>query len=156
MATTLEKILATALAVAIIIAVVALVMEVHVSSYGSISAIGLDIWQDANLTQPLTQINWGTLKPGEMVGVTFYGRNYGNINETLSIQVGNWTFNGIPEQNFTLVANASQYFAIAWNCTGYVLHPAQVVTAYLTLALSTSLNKVSTFTNDITIIGTET
>ena len=139
----------------VILAVVALTLNVHVTSHGSITAIGLDIWKDAKLTQPLTDIDWGTLDPGEMVGVVFYARNYGNVNVSLSMQVGNWTFNGVPEQNFTAVANASQYFALAWNCTGYVLQSTQVVTANMTLAVSPSISKITSFTNDIVITGKE-
>lgn len=154
MATTLEKILAAALVAVVIVAVVALTMNVHLTSHGHITAIGLDVWKDVNLTQPLTDIDWGTLDPGEMVGVIFYARNYGNVNETLSIQAGNWTFNGVSEQNFT-VPNASQYFALAWNCSGYLLHPAQVVTANMTLAVSPSISKITSFTNDIVLKGTE-
>jgi hypothetical protein len=154
MATTLEKGLAIALAAVIILAVVALTMNVHVTSHGHITAIGLDIWKDANLTQPLIDIDWGTLDPGEMVGVIFYARNYGNVNETLSIQAGNWTFNGIPEQNFT-IPNGSQYFALAWNCSGYLLRPAQIVTANMTLTVSPSISKITDFTNDIVVKGTE-
>ena len=154
MTTTLEKILAAALVAVVILAVVALTINVHVTSHGSITAIGLDIWKDAKLSQPLTDIDWGTLDPGEMVGVVFYARNYGNVNETLSMQAGNWTFNGVPEQNFT-VPNASQYFALAWNCTGYILQSTQVVTANMTLTVSPLISKITSFTNDILIKGTE-
>jgi len=156
MATTLEKILAVALVAVVIVAVVALSMQVHVTSHGHITAIGIDVWKDAGLTQQLTDIDWGTLDPGMMVGVIFYARNYGNVNVTLSMQTGNWTFNGVPEQNFTAAPNGSQYFGLAWNCTGYVLQPAQVVTANMTLTVSPSINKITNFTNDITITGTKT
>jgi hypothetical protein len=155
--TTLEKVLAVALVAVIIVAVVALSLEVHVTSHGHITAIGLDVWKDAGLTQQLTDIDWGTLDPGSMVGIIFYARNYGNVNVTLSMQVGNWTFNGIPEQNFTQAPNSSQYFAFSWNCTGYLLQSTQVVTVNMTLAVSPLIsNKITIFTNDIVIKGTKT
>jgi hypothetical protein len=73
-----------------------------------------------------------------------YLRNEGNVALTLSIQAANWN-----------PASASSYFTLGWNLGGYVLAPNQVVSALLTLLVSSNISGITSFSFDITISATQ-
>ena len=142
--------LSIALAVVLIVAAAAILLSVQqrVHSTGKISAVGLDLFTNSSLTVPLTSIDWGVLNPGDMAGVSFYARNSGNINVTLSIATGNWTLNGVS-------SNQTSFLAFSWNYTNQILLPTQAVPLQLTLTVSPQILNITSFTFDIFINATK-
>jgi hypothetical protein len=84
------------------------------------------------------------LDPGATTTATIYLKNEGNVPVTLSISAGNWN-----------PASASSYFTLTWNRGGYVLAVGASVQAVLSLAVSSSISGVTTFSFDITITATQ-
>jgi hypothetical protein len=84
------------------------------------------------------------LDPGSTATATIYLKNEGNVPVTLSISAGNWN-----------PASASSYFTLTWNRAGYVLAVGTSVPAVLSLAVSSSISGITTFSFDITITATQ-
>jgi len=145
MATRTEMVLGTALIVTIVIAVtVVLTMNRAVGNVGKIRAIGFDVFADRNCTAPLTQIDWGLLSPGEMALFTMYARNSGNVNITLSYNTTGWN-----------PVNASAFLLVAWNYSGQMIKPLEVVAVSTTLTVSPSISGVTNFSYTMNIQATE-
>lgn len=146
MATDTEKFLAGALIAVIITAViiVTLIAFHNISNVGKISAVGFDIFQDAACTMNLTIIDWGTLHPGEMAAAIMFARNSGNVNVTLGYNVTGWTPVTFPI-----------YFILAWNYTGYILHPFEVSAIMWTLTVSPAITNITDFSFNINCTAKE-
>lgn len=146
MATQNEKILAGALIATIILAaiVVTLMLTRPISNVGKIRAIGFDVFADSACTIQLTQINWGTLAPGEMGTVTFFAKNSGNVNVTLNFNTTDW----IP-------TNAPIYLVVAWNYTGQLMKPLDVIPIATTLAVSTTITGITNFSYTMNVNAVE-
>jgi len=122
----------------------ALVAYQKVQNTGTVTAVGVGVYSNSACTSNLTSINWGTLTPGSTVSKTIYIRNEGNKRLTLSMTTGNWN----PQA-------ASNYITLAWNRGGTILEAGQIVSATLTLSVSSSISGVTSFSFEITITGTE-
>ena len=102
-------------------------------------------------------LDWGTVYPGIKVNRTFYIRSKSNIEGTLIIKTGNWTF----KNTRTYTYNKTEWMNIIeppWNETK--LKPKQEIFATVTLNVTNSQefidwlveNEIKSFSFDITII----
>ena len=122
----------------------ALVAIRTVSNSGSVTAVGVGLYSDIGCTTALSAISWGTVNPGDVKTYTIYVKNTGNVPVTLNMTVSNWN-----------PSSASSYITLTWNKEKYVLPATQVVSAVLTLSVSSSVSGVTSFSFDITITGTQ-
>jgi hypothetical protein len=113
-----------------------------ISSIGTLKSIGIEVYQNENLTESVTTINWGTLEPGDKKTYTIYVRNKGNFPLTLSMSTSNWN-----------PPSASNYLTLTWNYGGQAISAGEVVQVTLTLAVSPSITGLSNFGFDITAVG---
>jgi hypothetical protein len=112
----------------------------NVSSYGTISVVGVGVYSDAACTTKFTSIAWGTIIPGSSVSKSIYVKNLGSAVGTLSLSYGNCT-----------PSTAATFFSLSWNCTNYALARGAVVGAKLTLAVKSSITGVTDFSFSISI-----
>ena len=117
-------------------------VQYPIANVASIKTLGVSVWQNFNLTQPLTQIDWGMLEPNQSKTVICYVQNEGNTPLTLSL----WTENWQP-------TTATDYIILSWNLEGMMLNPAEVVEAQLTLTVSPDIENITNFSFDIIISG---
>src|SRR5690606_11242755 len=75
-----------------------------ISNVAQVKAVGVEIYVDPELTVRLTEINWGSVEPGESKTFTAYLRNSGNSPITLSLTTENWA-----------PANASSVIQVFWD-----------------------------------------
>ena len=122
----------------------ALVATRTISNSGSVTAVGVGVYSDIGCTTALSAISWGTLNPGDVKTYTIYVKNTGTVPVTLNMTVGNWN-----------PTSASSYITLTWNQEKYVLPAGQVVTAVLTLSVSSSVSGVTSFSFNITITATQ-
>jgi hypothetical protein len=113
-----------------------------ISNTGSVKAIGVGVYWDQNCTNPVSAIDWGILEPGSTKNVTIYIRNEGNSAVSLGMETSNWS-----------PSNASNYIALSWDYDGSSIDPSVVVSVIFTLAVSASIEGITSFSFDITIIG---
>jgi len=138
----------TVLAIAVIGMVVSalgvLVATRTISNTGNMRAIGVGVYWDSGCTNATSSINWGALDSGSTKNVTIYIRNEGSVVVTLSMTTANWN-----------PASASSYVSLSWNRENYVLSSGSVVSAVLTLSVSSGISGITSFSFDIIITGTE-
>jgi hypothetical protein len=138
----------TVLAIAVVGMVVtalgALVATRTISNVGSLKAIGVGVYWDSSCTSAVSSIDWGALEPGVTKNFTIYVRNEGNVQVRLSMTISNWN-----------PSSASSYIELTWNRENHVLTAGSVVSAVLTLSVSSSISGITSFSFDIIIAGTE-
>jgi hypothetical protein len=79
-----------------------------------------------------------------MAVFTMYARNSGNVNVTLAFNTTDWS-----------PSNASAYLLVAWNYSGQVIKPLEVVAVSTTLTVSPSISGVANFSYTMNIQATE-
>jgi len=113
-----------------------------VSNTGAVTAIGVGVYWDNECTNPLSSIDWDILEPGSNKNVTCYIRNEGNSASILSMYTSNWN-----------PSNASDYITLSWDYDGQSIDPDEVVQVTFTLSISASIEGITSFSFDITIVG---
>lgn len=113
----------------------------RLSSIATIKNLGVMIYEDVNLSIPLTSINWGILEPNTTTSKPCYIQNTSNVNGTLYLYCENW--NPVEAQN---------YIFFNWTYRGKVLNVQEFVNVNITLFVSPFIENITTFSNEI-IIG---
>lgn len=113
-----------------------------ISNQGSLKTVGVGVYWDSGLTNRVSSIDWGLLEPGSNVNKTVYIRNEGNAAAVLSITTSNWS-----------PSNASSYLNLKWDYSGQTINVNQVVNVKLTLSALSSINGITSFSFDITIVA---
>jgi len=111
-----------------------------ISNAGNVKTIGVGVYWDQALTNPVSSINWGTIEPGSNVIRTVFIRNEGNAPATLSMAASNWN-----------PSDASSYMTLSWDYGGQSLTMNEVVEVDFTLSVSGSVTGITSFSFDITI-----
>jgi hypothetical protein len=115
-----------------------------INSGGTITAMNVEIFNNNECTQGCTNINWGTLTPGESINQTIYIKNSGNKQITLFMTVENWN-----------PTNATIFMNLTWNKENTILNPDQITSATLILSAAADINSIDDFNFDIIITGIE-
>ena len=115
-----------------------------VSNAGTVKVIGVGVYWDNDCTDPLPSVDWGTLEPGSSKNVTCYIRNEGSSVSTLSMYTSNWS-----------PSNASSYMSLSWDYGGQSINVDEVVRVMFTLSVSASIEGITSFSFDITIVGSD-
>jgi hypothetical protein len=113
-----------------------------ISSIGTLKAIGIEVYQNEDLTGRVTTIDWGTLKPGDTKTYTIYVSNKGNFPLTLSMSTSNWN-----------PPSASNYLTLTWSYSGQTISAGETAQVTLTLTVNRSITGLSNFGFDITAVG---
>jgi len=113
------------------------------SSTGTIETIGVGVYTDFQCNTLLSSIPWGTLEPGESQSVICYIKNEGASPSTLSMYASNWN-----------PASAENYLTLSWNYNGQSINPGDSVQVTFTLTVDANIEGITTFSFDITIVGT--
>jgi hypothetical protein len=111
-----------------------------ITNAGTVKTIGVGVYWDQALTNPVSSINWGTIEPGLNVNKTVFIRNEGNTAATLSMETSNWN-----------PSSASSYMTLSWDYGGQTLAVNAVRQVTFTLAVSQSISGITSFSFDITI-----
>jgi len=127
------------------VAVATWTSHVTIPSQGNITAIGVSVYWDPSCQNEVTFINWGNIDAGASRSVTFYVKNDGDMPVRLHMEAVNWE-----------PANAENYLTLTWDRESYLLSEESVVSATLTLSVSSSTTEIDNFSFDILIEGTET
>jgi hypothetical protein len=115
------------------------------SSTGAIqiqTTAGIGAYSDSQGNTPLTSVSWGTLSPGGSTNVICYIKNEGSSPTTLSLETSNWS-----------PASATNYLALSWNYNGQPIAANAVVQITLMLSVASSIEGITNFGFDITIVG---
>ena len=113
-----------------------------VPNAGTVKAIGVGVYRDIACANPLASIDWGVLEPGSSKNETCYIRNEGNSVQTLSMYASNWN-----------PSDASDYMTLSWDYGGQSIYVDEVVQVTFTLSVDASISGITSFSFDITIVG---
>ena len=116
------------------------------SSSGSIqiqTTAGIAVYWDSQCNSPMSSLTWGTLEPGDNKAVICYIKNEGNSPATLSMYTSDWN-----------PSNAEDYITLSWNYNGQSINPDEAVQVSFTLSVDASIEDITSFSFDITIVGT--
>ena len=114
-----------------------------VTSSGTITAVNVGVYADSGCTQSCSNIDWGTLPPGNSTNRIVYVKNTGTVPVTLSLSTTNWT-----------PSNANNYLTLSWDRTNYVLNAGSSIQATLTLTASSGAGSLTSFSFNVVITGT--
>jgi len=114
------------------------------SSGGTITSLNVEIYSNIECTQTCSNINWGTLSPGESTSQTIYIKNSSNKPIMLYMTIENW----IP-------TSANTYMDLTWDKEGTILDPDQVTPSSLTLTTDSDTGSLTDFNFEIIITGVE-
>ena len=115
----------------------------RIGNRAAIKAVGVEVYQDPELTVALTEIDWGVLEPGEEKNCTAYIKNESNVPVTLVLTTENWS-----------PLNASSFVALTWDYDGQLLEVDGSVEVTFTLAVDPAISGIEAFSFDIVIVGT--
>ena len=113
-----------------------------VSNAGTVKTIGVGVYWDDGCANPLSSVDWGVLEPGSSENVSCYIRNEGSSVSTLSMYTSNWS-----------PSNASGYLSLSWDYGGQSIDVDEVVQVTFTLSVDASIEGITSFSFDITIVG---
>jgi hypothetical protein len=126
------------LAVLLVTLTLALHSQYAISNAVTITSIGLEVYEDVNCTQPLSQIEWGFLEPNETAFHVCYVKSVSNINSTLNLTTENWN-----------PANSSNYLTLSWNYENSTLQPNEVLEVTFDLHVNSEVSGIDNFSVDI-------
>lgn len=114
--------------------------QTTMNSTGLVASANLGLYSDSACTNTVSAINWGTVYPAGNYTTTIYMKNLGTVNETLTIQITNWT-----------PSSASPYLTITSSYAGQTLSLNQVLPVTFTLRVSQTITGIASFSNNIVI-----
>ena len=118
---------------------------ISIASSGRIVTIGVEVYEDADLTLALLEIDWGELEPGDIGSKSFWAYNNGSVPITLSFNTSSW-----------LPTNAEAYLDLTWNyAAGAVIGPSESLKLTFSLYVHPDISGIVDFSFIITIVGTK-
>lgn len=115
-----------------------------IATTGGVVTINVEAYWEVGCINEVDSIDWGGLEPGDSKVVTVYVKNTGNVPLTLDLSTDNWS---------PLAAKA--YISLQWDFSGGQIQPDAVVSIRLTLTVSPIIDRVTSFSFDILLTGTE-
>ena len=116
--------------------------KTSLQSYGSIRTVGVGVYTNGYCTTTVSTVDWGQITPGQDISRTFYLRNEGSSDVTLTMFATNWT-----------PSAAENYMTVDWDYAGQTLSPNQVIAVTFTLSVQSTISGIETFNFNIDIIG---
>ena len=111
-----------------------------VNARGRIVGIRVEVYQDANATTLLTEIDFGFIEPDETKNYTCHVKSKSNVPAFLSLTTENWN-----------PLNASDYIFLTWNYDNSTLEPEETREVTFYLYVSPDVSGIDTFTFDIVV-----
>jgi len=111
-----------------------------IPAHASIKALKLGIYFNEQLAQPVEELDWGILEPGENASKLLYIQNQANVKTTFFMSTDRWN-----------PLNASDYISLAWNYTGEVCQVDEVKPVIFTLLVDENITGITTFSFELTV-----
>jgi hypothetical protein len=114
-----------------------------ISNVGTLKlSAGMGLYWDSGFTNAVTALNWESMSPGTTKSYSIYIRNEGSLPLTLSMSTANWS-----------PSSASNYLTLTWNYNGQTVNANDYVQVTFTLAVSSGVTGISSFSFDINLVG---
>lgn len=113
-----------------------------IKNVGVIRVVGVEVYQDQNLTVILDYIDWGTIPPNETVYYQSWIKNTGSDRQKLVL----WTENWVPN-------NASDFMDFTWDYDDSWIDVNASIPVTFSLYVHPDISGVTNFSFDIWIKG---
>ena len=113
-----------------------------IGTRGSVSSVGVSIWEDPDRTAPLTSIDWGALEPGQTKNKTAWIENNGTASLTLTLTTDSWN----PEAS-------TLYLGLSWDYQNQTIVKDEMIMVNLVLSVSPEISGIDSFDFNIVIAG---
>jgi hypothetical protein len=124
----------------IVLNVISLNLNRTISNNGRIRAMGLEVWQNANGTNALISIAWGSIPPNYTFQHIAYVQNINESTLSLHMNISDWS-----------PANASGYLSCVWNSTAVLVAPGAIVPVKFELTATNDAPRGTVFSFNINI-----
>ena len=114
----------------------------QIKNKGVIRVIGVQIFEDANLTSVLQEIDWGLVSPNETKTFGAWVLNTGNDQVKLLM----WTQAWLP-------LNASDWITLSWNYSETIIQPNASIEVKFLLHVDANIRGIENFAFEIWIMG---
>jgi len=115
---------------------------VRIRNVGTIRAVGVEVYADAELTTVLHEISWGTLDPGESRSFNAWVKNTGNDAQKLIL----WTEGWNP-------TSAQDSITLMWNYDNSWIGAGASIPVVFTLSVDPNITDIVNFSFDILVKG---
>ena len=129
-------------AVALLVGAVIGASLVRIRNVGTIRAVGVEVYADAELTTVLHEISWGTLDPGESRSVDAWVKNTGNSPQKLVM----WTEGWVP-------VAAQNSISLSWDYGDEWIQVGASVPVVFTLSVDPDIVDVVNFSFEVVVQG---
>jgi hypothetical protein len=116
---------------------------ITIPTTGTISTVGIGIYNDPAATINVTAISWGILTPNQSTQKLLYIKNTNLINCVVTLTENNWN-----------PTNAHEYMTISWNYSGQTLTPSMILPVTVTLSLYDNASAIMNFGFDMIFTAT--
>jgi len=113
-----------------------------IGTRGSVSSVGVSIWEDPDRTTHLSSIDWGALEPGQTKNRTAWIENNGTATLTLTLTTDSWN----PEAS-------TQFIGLSWDHQNQTIVKDEMIMVNLVLSVSPEISGIETFDFNIVITG---
>jgi hypothetical protein len=113
-----------------------------INAHERIESIGVDIFADASLNQTLSEISWGTMRPGENRTATAWVKNTGQGTIYLIMWVQDWN----PEA-------AQDWISLTWDYDSSIINEGSAVQVTFALSVDPGISNVTDFGHTIVVAG---
>lgn len=140
-----KRALAVGGAVAIAVTAVFIFYQYKIHSTGYIVGVGATIYDDEQLINKVTEIDWGSISPTETKSFDCYILNTQDTRVTLSLTLENY----IPPESIN-------YITMTWNIPqDFILNPSESVHTTLYLTISANAQTKQQFSHEIVVTATK-
>ena len=105
-------------------------------------SINIDVFCDRGCSVAMSEVDWGSLKPGGSIERTLFIRNSGEHPVLMTLMTDNWS-----------PVLASDYFSLSWDYDGSKIEADQIVEVIMVLDVSSSISGINDFNFDIVLYG---
>jgi len=114
----------------------------RIPASATVKTIGIGVYTDPDCILPVTEIDWGTIEPGEETNVSVYIKNESNVPVTLTMHTEDWS-----------PANASLFIHFSWDYDSQEIALDGSKPVVFVLTVDTDISGVQSFAFTIVIVG---
>jgi len=114
----------------------------EIRNVGVVRVIGVQVFENENLTSILEFIDWGFVDPNETKTCEAWILNTGNDDIRLSL----WTNSWVP-------ANASDWITLSWDYNDSIVAPKDSIRVEFSLFVDPDIEGIENFSFDIWLMG---
>ena len=107
-----------------------------------LKTVGIGIYKDVNFTVSVTEIDWGTVEPGEAKNFSAYIKNESNVPITLTMHIEDWS-----------PTNASSFISLSWNYSESEIPVDGSIPVTFVLNVDPATAGIDAFSFTIVIVG---